>query len=245
VKSGELIGASNSRREDLLVYFRLNLFNGRVKYSVLPPELQRDVKALFGNYSAAADSGRELLFSLGNTDVIDRACLEASRKGLGYLEEGHSLQIDSSQINRLPPALRCYVGCASKLYGDVQNAHMVKIHVRSGKLTLLTFEDFETSPLPRLRERVKIDMRAQRIGFFTYGDDRPSQLLYLRSRYMSPDQDGYGRQKALDDALIGLKLFDFADYGPAGDFFNDTLRQAGYAVRDFNLVYLPNERCLQ
>jgi|SRR5262245_21124232 len=52
------------------------------------------------------------------------------------LEQGQSLQIDSLQVNRPPPALRCYVGCASKLYGDVQNTHMVKIHPRTGPSTV-------------------------------------------------------------------------------------------------------------
>ncbi|MSR16157.1 MAG: DNA phosphorothioation-associated putative methyltransferase, partial [Gammaproteobacteria bacterium] len=45
----ELIGAGKSRREDLLVYFGLNLFNGRTRYSTLAPELQRDIKIFFGN----------------------------------------------------------------------------------------------------------------------------------------------------------------------------------------------------
>lgn len=64
--------------------------------------------------------------------------------------------------------LRCYVGCAAKLYGNVETANLVKIHIRSGKLTLLFFEDFDTSPLPSLRERIKVDLRTQRIDFFDY-----------------------------------------------------------------------------
>ena len=40
----KLIAAGNARREDLLVYFGLNLFNGRTRYSTLAPELQRDIK---------------------------------------------------------------------------------------------------------------------------------------------------------------------------------------------------------
>jgi hypothetical protein len=43
---------------------------------------------------------RTLLFSVGKSEVIDEACHEAAAAGLGYLSEGHSLQLHSSQINR-------------------------------------------------------------------------------------------------------------------------------------------------
>src|SRR4029077_8044756 len=130
------------------------------------------------------DGGRALLFSVGKSEVIDEACRQATSAGLGYLIEGHSLQIHSSQINRLPAALRCYAGCAAKLYGDIDTADLVKIHIRSGKLTLLFYDDFD-SPLPRLRERIKINMREQKIDFFQYSKDEESQLLLLKSRYLT------------------------------------------------------------
>src|SRR5262249_31692154 len=140
-----------------------------------------------------------------------------------------------------PPALRCYAGCAAKLYGDTDTADLLKIHVRSGKLTLLFYDDFSSSPLPRLRERVKINMREQRIDFFTYSAEGESQLLFLKSRYMTPDQPGYDQQKAFDDELLSLGLFDFSGYGPDAEKFYSELKKAGYAIDGFNLTLLhPN-----
>ena len=75
----KLIAAGNARREDLLVYFGLNLFNGRTRYSMLAPELQRDIKAFLGNAKSAVEAGRELLFSVGNSEVIDEACRTGKR----------------------------------------------------------------------------------------------------------------------------------------------------------------------
>ena len=231
----DLAAAGNARKEDLLVYFGLNLFNGRTRYSTLVPELQRDIKVLFGNATRAFEAARGLLFSVGKTEVIDEACRQAASAGYGHLFEGHSLQIHSSRLNRLPAALRCYVGCATKLYGDIDTADLVKIHIRSGKLTLLFYDDFENSPLPHLRERIKINMRAQRIEFFQRLTDRAPELLYLKSRYMTTDQEEYDRQKAFDDTLLKLGLFDFSDYGPPADEFEAFVNAAGYFIRGFEI----------
>jgi DNA phosphorothioation-associated putative methyltransferase len=213
----------------------LNLFNGRTQYSTLVPELRRDIKVLFGNATNVFEAARALLFSVGKTEVIEDACRQAASTGYGHLFEGHSLQIHSSRINRLPAALRCYAGCAAKLYGDVDTADLVKIHIQSGKLTLLFYDDYESSPLPRLRERTKINMRNQRIDFFGHSADREPELLYLKSRYMTVDQEGYYRQKAFDHALLELGLFDFSGYGPPANVFEATLKAAGYYIRGFEI----------
>jgi DNA phosphorothioation-associated putative methyltransferase len=237
-----LNSAAKARREDLLVYFGLNLFSGRTKYSTLPPESQRDIKVFFSNATTAFEEARTLLFSVGKAEIIDEACREAASAGLGYLIEGHSLQVNSSQINRLPAALRCYVGCGAKLYGDVDTADLIKIHIRSGKLTLLFYDDFDSSPLPRLRERIKINMRSQRIDFFEHTGDREHQLLYLKSRYVTTEYPGYERQKNFDDALTKLGLFDFSEYGPPAEDFQSTLSRAGYAISGFELENRPSSQ---
>jgi len=69
---------------------------------------------------------------------------------------GGSLQLHVTLVDRLPPILRVYVGCAAVLYGDYHNADLIKIHVTSGKMSLLRLDDFEGKPLPRMVERVKM-----------------------------------------------------------------------------------------
>ena len=86
-----------------------------------------------------------------------------------------------SLVDQLPSSLRAYIGCAEKVFGDIgeSNTDLVKIHIQSGKLTLLRYEGFDEGPLPKLRERIKIKMREQRVDFFTYSDDRPGQYLTM------------------------------------------------------------------
>ena len=40
-------------------------------------------------------------------------------------------------------------------------------------------------------ERVKCCFSDQDIEFFEYGGEYPTQFLYLKSRFMAPDQEGY------------------------------------------------------
>ena len=189
--------AQQHRTDDLTVHFALNCFNRRRRYRELPTDMQRDVKAFFGSYGAAVKTGQQLLFSLGEPTTIRTAAQNAKSAGIGWLDGAHSLQLDARLVGRLPPPLRTYVGCAEQLYGHVGDADIVKIHLQSSKLTLLHFDKYHEAPLPRLRERIKIDLRNQAIDFFEYRNDLPWQLLYMKSRYMARDQRGYKKQVKL------------------------------------------------
>jgi DNA phosphorothioation-associated putative methyltransferase len=228
--------ARTARIDDLRVYFALNLFSRRQPYQQLSSELQRDIKGFFGSYQNAVASGKELLYSVGDTATILQACEQAKEIGLGHLDGQHSLQIDSRLASSLPAALRVYIGCGEILYGDAEEANIVKVHIRSGKLSLLKFDDFLGSPLPRLVERIKIRLRDQDIEFFEYGDEYPSPLLYLKSRFMSPDQKEYRKQKLFDDTLFDIDTLDFSGYGPAPQELNFALVRAKKSIKGFSLI---------
>lgn len=225
-----------ARTEDLTLYFALETFNRRQRYRELPIELRRDIKAFFGTYKAAAEAGKELLFSLGDPETIMEACREAADQGLGHMYGEHSLQLHSELIERLPATLRVYIGCAEQLYGDIDAADLVKIHIHSGKLTLLYVDDFHGKPLPSVTERVKIKMRHLDVDFFDYSGDEPNPLLYLKSRYMAPDQQGYDRQREFDDTLQALGRFEFEQYGPPPALFRRALAEEGLTIQGFALV---------
>lgn len=232
--------AKAARTEDLTVYFALEAFNRRSRYRELPVELQRDIKAFFGAYKYAAEAGKELLFSLGKPETVHAACEKAAEQGLGYLDGDHSLQLHAELMERLPAPLRIYVGCAERLYGDIDAADLLKIHIQSGKLTLLYFDDFGGKPMPAMVERVKIKLRQLDVDFFDYTRHQSPPLLYLKSRYMAPDQPGYKQQRAFDEKLLALGEFDFSAYGPDPETFQRTLRERKLEIRNFDLV--PTEK---
>jgi len=202
---GEIREAAKSRSDDMLVYLALNLFHGRPRYTKQPLNLQRDIKQLFGSHGNAVEQARSLLFSLNDTETIFDLCDEASQSGLGYLDEQHSLTVHSSVVNELSPSLRLYIGCADYLYGDRNEADLVKIHILSGKLSLLKFDDFDNLPLPRLIERVKIKLREQDIDYFDYGIFHKPPYLFNKSQYIGSNHAHFTEQKAFEK--------DFSDFG--------------------------------
>jgi len=228
--------AQQARREDVLVYFALNQFSRRKAYTHLPDSLKQDVKALFQAYKAAQRLATELLFSVGQPAVIQAACEETAAQGIGYLEGDKALTLHTSQLAKLPAALRVYVGCATQLYGDVETADLVKIHIHSGKVTLLLYTGFADKPLPELQTRIKIKLRTQEIDFFEYAGEYEPQPLFLKSRYVPADFVNYTKQVKFDEKLQKTGLFDFSGYGPKHSLFYETLSAHRYAVRGFQLI---------
>ena len=225
-----------ARIADLQVYFALSQFEHRRPYKHLEPWLQRDLKAFFGDYAGAQTAARALLFGIADVEAIALACRYAAERGLGWLEEGRSLQLHSSLVEQLPPLLRVYVGCAAVLYGDYRHADLVKIHIGSGKVSLMRHDDFAGQPLPRMIERVKIKLREQDIDYFAYGEGYEPPFLYHKSRTINEEFPYYPEQVAFEEVLDGLELFDFSGYGPSPGEFLATLARNRWTLDGFALT---------
>ena len=179
---------------DLQIYFALQTFSKRKPYKQLEASLQKDIKAFFGDYKNALVSATTLLYQISHTELISAACLKATENGLGYLDAEGALILHSSLVEQLPALLRIYIGCSTVLYGDIEQTDLIKIHSQSGKLSLMRYDDFENNPLPRLIERVKINLREQLFDLYQYGDEYEPTYLYLKSRYINEEHPNYAEQ---------------------------------------------------
>lgn len=221
--------------DDTSVYLALGFFERRKSFGTHSLRVRRDIKTFWGSYKTAKDEAQRLLFSIADTDVIRNACLEASQQGLGYLDGEHSLTIHTSLANELPAALRIYLGCASKLYGEVEETDLIKLHIQSGKVSLMLYDDFEGQALPLLIERVKINLRRQRIDFFEYGEEFPPQPLYLKSRYIYEGFPHYCKQQHFDEILSQLDLFAHGEHGPNMETLQSLLEAQSWERHNFCL----------
>lgn len=61
-----------------------------------------------------------------------------------------------------------------------------QVHIRSGKVTLIKYDDFAGKALPLLTERIKIRLHDLDIDFFDYDDNYPYQPLCDKSHYLAP-----------------------------------------------------------
>lgn len=236
-RSDALKLAAERRAGDLCVFFALNLFERRRSVASLSPKIQRDIKAFYGTYKAALENAKPTLFLAGRSEEVLAACLSAEANGLGHMEGQKSFSLSVDQIDRLPPLLRIYIGCASQLYGDVDSADLVKIHVGPAKLTLTRYDDFAGKAIPLMLERIKIDMRAGKVDFFEYGNEFPPHPLYQKSRFMNRRSKAYRRQRPFDEALAKVLPFeDFSEHGPSEAELKKLLTRLGKHIEGFELV---------
>ena len=228
--------AQETRKGDLLVYFALGLFGKRKPYSHMPDGLQRDLKAFFGTYQSAIKGATDLLFSVGKANDIANACEEAHKSlACGLLEGRHSLTVHRSLVNELPPILRVYVGCATQLYGDIEGVDLIKIHMTSGKVSLMKYDDFEGKPIPEMIQRVKVNLREQQIDVFDYSAPYIPHPLYFKSKFIPQSFINYESQIAFDTKLAALDYLDFSGFGPPRDELHAALSRRGLNIHGFDL----------
>jgi DNA phosphorothioation-associated putative methyltransferase len=199
--------ASSKRADELLLYLISLQFEKRPPYKTLETRIQKDVKYFFGDYKSAQQEAVRLLLKTGNRAEIFEACKEAATNGLGWLDGDHSLHFQYELLERLPVLLRAFVNCGLLLWKSSSAVHIIKLHIGSGKLTLLEYQNFYESPLPELRKRVKINLRTQTIDVFEYGSEEyPSTVLIEKSRFMHEDLRGYVEQYSFDELLTEAQI---------------------------------------
>lgn len=231
-----LARAERERRDDILVMYALRAFDRRRGFEKLEPRLARDIRTFFGSVANAESQATALLFSIQDTAAIQRACDEAATQGLGWLEPGESLQLHTSLVSRLPANLRIYVGCATVMAGDIAAFDLVKVHINSGKVSLMSYDDFVGKPLPLLQRRVKVRLRDQALDVFDYDERHPPSVLFRKSRYINEEFAHFADQVAFEEALESLRVFNLDDYGPSEVVFQARLAARRYVLEGFRLT---------
>jgi DNA phosphorothioation-associated putative methyltransferase len=196
--------ARKQRKEDLLVYLAMANFRKRVPLKDLDDALQADIKSHFGTYRQAQEKGLDLLFSTGQEEALEKA---VAGLNFGWLDsnEGH-FSIHRSLLPELPAALRIYIQCGAHLYGDPQEADIIKIHLWSKKLTFLHYDDFDRQPFPELRTRIKIDLLKRFVTVFDHTEGTEHQLLFFKERFLSAGDPLRAKAEVISGRLRKLGL---------------------------------------
>lgn len=226
--------ARERRKEDLLVYLSGGEFQKRrAGFSRLSSRLRTDVKSFFGNYAAACDEARELLFTAGDPAELELAVEDLE---FGWLDsgEGH-FTIHRSLLDRLPPLLRIYVECGARLFGDPRQADLIKLHLRSKKLTFLHYEDF-SAPLPVLETRIKIDLRRLFVNVIDHTTGPEHQILFFKERFLAPDHPELSKFQVFSKRLRKLGIHEGLlgsndRFSPTKEAFEAALARAGLTKR--------------
>ncbi len=195
---------SQKRREDMLVYFALSKFSHRPKLVDLKPQVQEDIKALFGSYKQALLSADEMLFSIGNLDIIAQCC-QTSEIGQKL---PNSLTIHVSSLEALNPLLRLYEGCASRTIGRLDSANVIKFHTKKPKISYYFYPNFDNEPHPTLSASMQIDLRDLQAIYTDYDGDFDPPVLHQKDTLVTCDYPHYTKFAKLSDREQDWGLLD-------------------------------------
>ena len=73
--------------------------------------------------------------------------------------------------------IRAYIALVGRLVGNLSKAALLRIHINNLKLSTLTNADFETSFLPRLMTRVKVEFDTFDASIVDHSADYEVRLL--------------------------------------------------------------------
>jgi DNA phosphorothioation-associated putative methyltransferase len=176
-----LVTGAKRRKDDLLVHFALGAFSGSRAFNTLPLTLRRDVRHFFGSFGAVQSEARSFLFSLGSGGTIEEACRIAREAGLIHATGSGLFHWDARQTEDLPAALRTFVGCASVLVGDAEDANVVTLNVSKRSVAFYFSPDFDAA-LTLFTRTSTVYLRDQHVRDRMLVDDK--RLLFLcKSNY--------------------------------------------------------------
>lgn len=196
--------AARDRRDDLTLYFALGRFTRSAALADLADSLRRDARAFFGGIAKAREASQAFLFSLGDARRIKDACDRAVGQGLAHREKEGVVHFRVERRHELPLELRGFLGCASVIFGDLDDAEILRINAVKGTLSLFFVPEFDAR-LPHVTRIVRVDLRRQTIRDRSYEGDECLALL-CRSAYAEagPDHDDRAAIEGRVIRLLGL-----------------------------------------
>jgi DNA phosphorothioation-associated putative methyltransferase len=146
------------------------------------------------------------------------------------------LYVHTSALDHLEPLLRIYEGCGRAYLGEVEGANVIKIHRRSGKLSYLSYPDFDSDPHPALARCVRLSLRTRELHCYDYaGSDNPP-VLHRKETFLHAEHALFAKFARLteQEEKHGL-LNETASIGTRAGWAR-RLREAGVGLRGHRVV---------
>ena len=187
---------ADKRRQDILVFLALSNFDSshrKLKLNHLPLILQTDIKALFGSYQSACTTADLMLFNLGKPGFIRSVC---ERSQVGWLEDKY-LTVHISTLESLDVLLRLYEGCASRTFGRMDRANLIRFHLDKPKIAYIYCPDFDKEPHPKIESIMYVSLRELKIFHQDYSHSNDPVIIHRKSALVLPDYPLYQKFERL------------------------------------------------
>ena len=199
-------------------------FSGRPKYKQLSASLQKDIRLHFGAMTSIEKEAKDVLFSLGDEDLLRADCASVVSDDLGYMDDD-KLIFKGKSTEKLPLRLRGILSVSNRISGEIENTDIVKIHLGSKKVTYLGVDDFKNSPLPRITKRTVVDLRVNSVFTVSHDDKGRVRIFYLKSRLMDKSDENFEIQSQFDNQVENGSGLSFAGEGPKFEEFAKKLME--------------------
>ena len=209
------------------------LFSSRPKYRTLNSTLQKDVRLHFGNMKCLEKDSKKLLYSLGNTELLLADSLDAQSAGYGYYQD-EKFTLRAKNLPNIPIRLQGVVALAERLAGAIEGNDLIKIHLKSKKVSYIQVENFDTSPLPRMMARTIVKFRKNEIVNLDHSKDGRVKIVYLKSRLMKQTDQNYQAQLKFDDLILNSLDLDFGGEGPKFEQLAKALIESKISIPEYN-----------
>ncbi len=134
-----------------------------------------------------------------------------------------------------------YEGCARAYLGEIEGANIVKLHRFSGKVSYLSYPNFDAEAHPMLTRSLKISLRTLQLDCYDYSASSNPPILHRKEAFLPKDYPGYEHFSELtaEEEKRGL-LTDTAKIGTR-EGWESRLKEAGLRIEDHQLLPLNDE----
>lgn len=220
------------RCNELLQQLALERFHGRPRFSILPSDIQIDVREFFSSYKAACAEADALLFSVGDMTLIESA-IAGSPIGK---RTGNALYVHVDALHELPQILQIYEGCARAYLGSLEDANVIKLHRDSPRVSYLRYADFDRDPHPSLMESFLVKLGGLDISFRSYADYKNPPILHRKEELLTATDPRRERFERLTRQEERWGLYAEPERIGTRQGWEEVLREQGAAFRGSRLV---------
>lgn len=212
IDSVKFEGSRTQRKEDILTYLSMIRLQA-IKVPplrTLTPDIQADIKALWGDLRSAVAEADEFLFSIGQPERIKQAARGAS---IGKLV-ADDLYVHRAAEDDMPALLRLVAFAGKQIVGDT-GYNIVKLSIDGRKVSFLSYENFDDDPHPALRFGFRVFLPRTTYQLRDYRDSENPPILHRKDtlvaetypywekfRKLTVDEEAYG---LLSQPGIGYK----------------------------------------